>query len=643
MTSREQPLDVLIIHHPTTNPVRPMRYAAMGLLSLADHLERHGIKAQVINLAIEQREDSNFDVVDYAARRGVRVIGISIHWFFQLRDSLDLVGQLKRRLPAISLVLGGFSASYFARDLMARSPETDAIIRGDGEEPFLAYCQRALDRGATSLEDIPNLVYRTPSGEVRSNDFSHVATSEQLDAYRFANLSLLKNHHGLHSLAQGPSNRFRERFDFDGNGIFLLEIGRGCCFSCSLCGGNWRAQREMARRTRPIFRSEDSVLRTIKSAYEAGHRNIYVSFDADPTASYYLRLFRQIREDGIKVRFMFESWGLTQLSLLEDMARTFTDSMIVLTADSADEAIRRRHKGALSYTNEELELVLSRARELGVAAQVFFGFFLPGDDRGSMMKTRRYAADLQERYDCEALYMDFSTDPGSPVARDPDRYDMAVNIRTLDDYLEALSRPRASPNMVEHRPRSMSPAEASLLITAMNLDQFAQKLFPVSLRYLSTRCGDQRVSVHEAYEAFLLGYAELHGDPLRTFSVEDVSRYLIDQLRGSAALGGDEIAAVCDLVRFEAVPYILKSQQVGQVEVHYSDLCRPADVSAAERTSTLRAGRAMAQRVPFDFDVRAFVEGGSAEAMEHHPTALDFWVDESGRYCVLPTGAGEQT
>jgi hypothetical protein len=338
---------------------------------------------------------------------------------------------------------------------------------------------------------------------------------------------------------------------------------------------------------------------------------------------------------------MFESWGLTQISLLEDMAHTFPDSMIVLTADSADESIRGRHKGALSYTNEELETVLSRARDLGVAAQVFFGFFLPGDNRDSMMRTRRYAADLQERLDCEALYMDFSTDPGSPVARNPDRYEMTVNLHTPDDYLDALSRPRASPNMVAHRPATMSTAEADLLIVAMNLDQFAQKLFPLSLRYLYARYGDQRHEVHEVYESFLLSYAERHGSPLTTFSAEAVSRYLVEELRASAALRAEDTATVCDLVRFEAVPYILKSEQVGQVEVHYSDLCRPVNVGATERASALRAGRAVERRVPFDFDIKGFVACGALESPQPQPTAIDFWVDESGRYCAFPV-SGEQ-
>jgi hypothetical protein len=98
-------IDVLIVHHPTNNPARPMRYAAMGLISLADHLVRHGITAQVVNLAIELEADPAFDLIAYAGRCGARVIGVSVHWFFQLRDSLALVQKIKRRLPQTRVVL----------------------------------------------------------------------------------------------------------------------------------------------------------------------------------------------------------------------------------------------------------------------------------------------------------------------------------------------------------------------------------------------------------------------------------------------------------------------------------------------------------------------------------------------------------
>ena len=89
-------LDVLMVHHPTSNRHRPILFHAMGLLSIAEYLDRHGIRAEVVNLGVERPD---FDVVAYVKQRGVKVVGISVHWFFQIPASFYLCAAGEWKVP----------------------------------------------------------------------------------------------------------------------------------------------------------------------------------------------------------------------------------------------------------------------------------------------------------------------------------------------------------------------------------------------------------------------------------------------------------------------------------------------------------------------------------------------------------------
>lgn len=627
-------LDVLIVHHHTRDPVRPLTYAAMGLLSLADYLARDGIRVQVVNLAVEERIDPGFDVVAHCASCGVRIVGISLHWFFQLHAALSLAEEVKQRCPGAHVVMGGFTASYFARDLLQRTPSIDAVIRGDGEVPFLLLC-RALLAGQPPGDGIPNLARRDDRGQPRLNPISHVATSAELGDYRFANLRLLKNHDAALRTGHRGTNLHYERFRFDTDGVFILEPGRGCNYQCSLCGGAWEAQRLCFNRARAVFRPVDAMIATIRAAMSHGCRNFYTSFDPDPSGHYYLELFDRIRRLALPIRFLFESWILPSEELIHAMADSFEDGMIVITADSADETVRRRHKGILWFSNDELLARLSLIRERGLASQLFFGFFLPSDTRETMMRTRRFAHDVQDRLGCEAIYMAFSTDPGCQVVLHPQQYDMHVDVGSLDSYLSELSASRLSPNMLAHRPARMSQAEARSLTVALNLDHLVQKVLPIGLRLLYCwACGD-RAEVHHLFEEFLLSSSPGSQENQQGFEMSRVTGMLLQSIRSRPQLLGDRCDALCDLICYEAAPYVQMEQNFGPLGVHFAKICREEAIDDATRKQVLDRGEGIQCVLCLDHDIKsAFpdLRQGSTAVPRRVRSRVLLFLDRRGRY-----------
>jgi len=122
---------------------------SLGLLSIATYLRRNGHDAKIVVLSSE--DDVKRKVREYAPI----AVGISYHWFIH-SNVLQIAKMIKAESPGTRVLLGGFSASHFDKQILEYDEERyiDAIIRGDGERPFLDYVSTLDPR------KVENLTYR---------------------------------------------------------------------------------------------------------------------------------------------------------------------------------------------------------------------------------------------------------------------------------------------------------------------------------------------------------------------------------------------------------------------------------------------------------------------------------------------------
>jgi hypothetical protein len=626
-------LDTLIVHHPTSNRDRPILVPAIGLLSLADCLDRHGIRAQVVHLGVE---DPAFDVVDYAAASGVRVFGLSVHWFFQLPDSLELARRLKQRHPEILVVLGGFTASFFASEIIAKHPYVDVIVRGDGEVPFRRLCEVFLSRGERDFSGVPNLVFRGVGDSVEQTPFTYRMDTAGFGQLRSTNVKLMKSHEAWFRLPMYPSQRFKQHFDFERNGYLCIGPTRGCVLSCPLCGGNREAQHRVFRRDKLLFQPVDGVVENIREAMPYGYRNFYLCSDPAPRSTYYLELFRRLREERLDLGFLFECWSLPSREFVDGFSKTFARGMLILSPDSVDEDVRRRTKGPFAYSNAELLERLAYIWSRGIVTQTFFGFFLPGDTPDTVAKTRRFAHELESEVN-EVFYLAFSTDPGSPIHLHPAEHDVVLHLSSLDEYLTALPRKRLSPNLLAHRPRCMSQEVAEDLTAQITLDQLLHKMFPLSMRMLRS-IGASSDRAHSTLEAVL---ASLSVD-IRSRGAPPPTKLLLEKMLDHFHdAEGDSAAwrALRDLARFEGQPYVLMEQHFSGLGRHYTSTCRELTLSSEEARCFASRKDAVSSLQRFDCDVL-----GLAADLSPKPapcdTALDFTAGRSAISTPFPPSLG---
>ncbi|HKJ96163.1 MAG TPA: cobalamin-dependent protein, partial [Thermoplasmataceae archaeon] len=139
----------------------------IGLISMLNYLTTRGYDARISNLAVLMLSSSTFDEEAYLKGLDSDVFGVDLHWLPHVHGAINVVRTLKRLHPESKVVLGGYSASYFAEEIMQTYPEVDYVLKGDLQErPMLDLVEYTQGKG--DVEDIENLLYRQ-NGAVKSN------------------------------------------------------------------------------------------------------------------------------------------------------------------------------------------------------------------------------------------------------------------------------------------------------------------------------------------------------------------------------------------------------------------------------------------------------------------------------------------
>ncbi|MCD6561559.1 MAG: radical SAM protein [Deltaproteobacteria bacterium] len=445
-------LDLLFIHVPGFSSFsRPygecmtINLLPMGTWSLADLSVRNGYKTKILHLGLAWIKNGVFSPLSFLKEKKPLVVAIPLHWHQQSYDVMKVAGEIKRYSPDIFIVLGGYTASFFSRDIMASFSQIDAIIRGDAEAPLTALM--ASIKNGKELKAVPNLIWRERD-EIRENPISFVANESDLDASSFANLDLLLDSSDyVHYMgmpfvwAKGLSKEKNRRYFHLGPAIFPLNIGRGCSGNCTWCGGGNRAQYLVNGRRSVVFRTHSKVADTVSEAVESGYEMIHIAFDPGKEGErYYLELFPLLRMRGLRVKCYFESFSIPSETFLKAFAATFdlNGSIIALSPESGDERIRRRNK-SFSFSNDALMKTISRAEKLGIRVDIFFAMGIPGEKFKDLAKTYSLRKEIKRRFKNigRTWTSPISIEPAAPWYMNPEEFGIVSLRNSFEDFFRA--------------------------------------------------------------------------------------------------------------------------------------------------------------------------------------------------------------
>lgn len=408
----------------------------IGFTFLGEYLERHGINTRIVNLAQRMLEDERFNVKSFLSRLRPRAFGLDFHWLTHVQGVLEVSRLLKELHPEIPIIVGGYSATFFHRELLSY-PQIDYVIRGDSTEEPLLKLMEAL-RGEGGLEDISNLTYRDRSGDIVENPLSYVPASLEYlgDNYRYVLRSVLKYR---------DWKSIRAFWNWWRYPITMVLTCRGCTMDCSFCGGSSSALNELCGRRQVAFRPPEKIAYDISIISKLTTAPIFIVGDLlQGGRDYALETIELISQLDPKNHLVLELFAPAPREYFERIASSFDNYNLQISPESHDPEIRELLGKA--YGNEELERNIAWALESGCKKfDVFFMIGLPGQDRDSVLQTVEYCAYLLRQFGprLNPLIGPLAPfiDPCCAFFRNPDKYGIRLIHRTLDDYARAVLSP----------------------------------------------------------------------------------------------------------------------------------------------------------------------------------------------------------
>ncbi len=456
-------VDFLFVHVPKfSNYYKPLdefmfiNYIPMGVFALCDILNKNQISAKIKHLGVEYIKDNDYSIVEYIKENKIKTVGLSLHWHYQAYDVIEIARKIKEASTETKVVLGGFTASIFANEIMNEYDWIDFIIAGDGEKGILELA-KALKAGAKDFAGVSNCIYRK-AGKIIDNGISYLVNYDgELDEIDYANLSYLDHHQEYKDYFKLPlfwslNSSIKENMAKKISGAtttFPLMVGRGCAVNCSFCGGGRDAQLKICQRKQPVFRPVPRVVDTIEQALSFGYESFIICFDPNPNDdSYYINLFEEIRRRKIACGMGFESWGLPTKRFIEEFGKTFIKetSYIALSPETFSEKVRKINKGFF-YSNEAMCEAIESMKEEKVPVLLYMTIGLSGETSKDINDNALFTKELRKRYRdlLSIITVPVQLEPGSPLFENPEKYHAVTERKCFRDFYEYHKRPDSNP------------------------------------------------------------------------------------------------------------------------------------------------------------------------------------------------------
>ncbi|MEB3300151.1 MAG: cobalamin-dependent protein [Candidatus Sericytochromatia bacterium] len=385
-------------------------------LTLASHLARRGQESRLVPLV---GPDWPGQLESYLEAYRPDVAAISCKWWDTLFGATEVARRVKQHRSAIRTLAGGQTATSFATELVNRGL-FDAVIRGDGEEPLLAYAQGRTGPNLTWLDD----------GVVRQTEQTYVQRADSPE-----NLTLLDD---LTELAD-PS-----LLKWVGREVPFVWTGKGCRSTCLYCAGSALGHKRLFNRTGYVYRPVEQVVHDMEVLAPWSGGTFLFDFDpvTDPAKeSYYHELFENLPQG--RFHALFYCWSLPTRDFVERISQTFATAVVGIDVQTYSEPLRQRlaQRAWIKPFSPDADILdrLEAIKDAGnLSASVYGILGLASETQEDVTRAESFLETLDERFGDilhELALTPLSIEPGALVSGTPAKYGMVPLRQTLDDYL----------------------------------------------------------------------------------------------------------------------------------------------------------------------------------------------------------------
>jgi len=448
-------LDIIIIHPPAIMDFRrrplfpgPLGTTAeqaqfpkvpIGMLSLAEYIERCGYKVIIDNLVDRMLGSPDFNVEEHLRYLSADIFAIGLHFQQHAPGAVEIARLCKKLHPHSSVIMGGLTATRFHEEIIQKYEFVDAVVRGEAEKAFLQLIRAVEKEGR--ITDTPNLTYRTAGGEIKVTPLG--PPNLNLDEFNYTRLDLLEPQTSIFVPDSWPR--------------WSLEVCRGCIYNCAICGGSAYSYRTYLGMDKPAFCSPAKIVKDIQSLNEQGVHILGLYQDPRMAGPGYTReLLTLLREAKLQIdRLSLDLLVPADEEYIQAASNIGCPVTFHICPDTGCEQVRRilgRY-----YSNEELMKTVNLCHKYFIPVTSFFSVGLAGETRESVKETwelceklassEQIALTRGREWNLGGLPFGgpitgpIALDPGSAAFDYPEKYGYRLLYKNLEEYIQGLCQP----------------------------------------------------------------------------------------------------------------------------------------------------------------------------------------------------------
>lgn len=427
----------------------------VGLISMADMLQKYNYKVKIINLALKMLKRKKFEVQKYLKNLEAEAFAFDLHWMIHAQGSLKIANIIKKFHPHSKIIFGGFTASYFYKELIRDFPFIDFIIRGDSAELPLLQLMNNLSFG-NGYENIPNLVWREEK-RIKANKITHVPEKIEYNGLNFPKIYFKMF---LDSLDLDPFSYLPTLY-FLKKPVIPILFSKGCTYNCINCGGSRFASKFINNRTCLAKKSPKLVAEEILNISQSFDFPLRIIGDWRICGKrYYHSIFNYLGSYEIDNPTTFEFFTPATKNYLKLISKNFNKVSIEISPESGNQEVRMFQ--GRPFTNRGIFDMIKNFDQLN--EYLFIMWFQVGNALDSKEtldqtvdfceKSLKMSSNIYPFISPLAPYID----PGSLAFEFPERYGYSVIHKNLKEQITGFSKPTWN-YYINYKTKNITPRE----------------------------------------------------------------------------------------------------------------------------------------------------------------------------------------
>ncbi|MHA1250058.1 MAG: cobalamin-dependent protein [Candidatus Helarchaeota archaeon] len=411
----------------------------IGLISLAETLQKNNYSVRIINLALKMVKSKKFDLIKFIKKLNAQVIGFDLHWMIHAQGTLKIAELVKKYHPNTPIILGGFTASYFHKEIIKNYSYIDFIIRGDSAEYPLLRLMDCL-KFNRNFEKVPNLVWRNGS-RLKINKFSYVPNNIDYNGTNFPKIyfKMFLASHDLDLISYLPTLYFLKK------PVIPILFSKGCTYNCINCGGSQYANKIINNRYCLAKKPAKEVAKEILNISQGFNFPMRIIGDWRICGKrYYNEIFNYLGNAKIDNPVTFEFFTPAPKNYLKRISKNFERVSIEISPESGSERVRMFQ--GRPFTNRGIFDMIKNFNLLN--EYLFIMWFQTGnalDSEDSLKQTLKFCEKVLD-LNPKNIHPFLSPlapyiDPGSLGFEHPEKYNYKIIRPTLKAQIEGFEQP----------------------------------------------------------------------------------------------------------------------------------------------------------------------------------------------------------